>query len=328
MKDFDVVIATSNRPKSLRILVEQILIQSLKPQAIIVIDSSDRENNNLDRTELLQYHHTNIKNQPLQRYKGYLRSTSEIIFFFDDDMRISNKDAFRKILENFETLSVVGVQPNFSYKNKFFDNDMPISVLRTLAKKNSFFKFLKFLSGNPVIHEGKFWLAGIRGPKPSINGDRIEWFNGPVFCARRNFLYKNFNFNLFNIYSKKLGKGEDAILGFTLSQSGEIIFHKENLFFHDDYGDSSYTKDFSSYAERTVYSRLYLSYEYSRIRNKSKLVAFLHFNLFISSRIISLIFNQIVSYKKDRNGLIIGSIVGYIKANFSCFKIMRYKDRL
>ena len=81
---FDVIIATYNREESLKILVNHILKCSKLPENIIIVDSSDFENRGIKNKSLVKYQHTKHKNQPFQRYLGFLLSKSDILVYFDD----------------------------------------------------------------------------------------------------------------------------------------------------------------------------------------------------------------------------------------------------
>ena len=319
--NFDVIIATYNRPKSLQTLIGQILKCCQLPENIIVVDASTDENKEVQAFSSVKYIYSSHANQPYQRFVGYLASDTDFLIYFDDDMRLINPECFGEILNLYENEAVVGVQPNFAYSHEFLNNQVPQSKTRALAKKNKFFKFLKYLSGNPTVENGKFWFAGLRGNKPD-NNMSLEWFNGPVFSARRGYLYNNFNFNLFTLYDDKLGKAEDAILGFTLSQMGQVIYLSTENFHHSDQEDSTYTVDFISYSKRVAYSRLYLSLEFARLSNRSIIIAFLHFNLFSLGRILSMVINQIIGFKHSRSRLLEGYIKGYFKAILDVKKII------
>lgn len=322
---FDVIIATFNRKKSLSILVNQLLSCSRLPEKIIIIDSSETTNDDIKKIGRVKYIKSDHNNQPYQRYVGYLLADSEVLVFLDDDMRVLDKHCFEKIVDLYNNEMIIGVQPNFKYIHNFFDYKMPKSKIRKIAKKNVILRCLKYFSGNLQQDDGKFWLAGIRGKKP-LSNNKIEWFNGPIFSVKKSLAYLNFNFSLFHLYEMKIGKAEDAIFGFTHSRNGEIIYLEECFFSHDDQDDSSYSLDFISYAKRVTYSRLYLSLEYARLTKSSKTIAFLHFNLFVSGRIISLFLNQIFDYKSSRTKLLFGNIKGYFKALFEVRKLSKFEN--
>ena len=322
---FDVIIATYNRKESLMVLVSQLLGCSKLPENIIVVDSSETINQEIKNVSLVKYIKSSHKNQPYQRYIGYLFSNSEILVYLDDDMRVLDNECFAKILDLYSNKNIVGVQPNFRYEHNFFDHRMPESKTRKLAKKNMILKFLKALSGNPKQDNGKFWLAGIRGNKPN-NKERIEWFSGPIFSAKKDFLYLDFNFAIFSLYETKLGKAEDAVLGYTLSRQGDMLYLSDELFTHDDQDDSSYSLDFASHAIRVAHSRLYLSFEYIRLTNSSIIQAFLHYNLYIFGRIISMLINQFIDYKPSRMLIIKGYLKGYFKALRDSKKLLSFDN--
>ena len=46
------------------------------------------------------------------------------------------------------------------------------------------------------------------------------------------FGVENFNFQLFDLFEEKMGMGEDFIIGYSLSNSGDLIYHDEIFFFH------------------------------------------------------------------------------------------------
>jgi len=310
--NFDVVIATMNRPKSLCRLVNQILDCNTKPSNIIIVDSSDKRNIDITKRYLVRYFHTKRKNQPYQRYKGFLESKKDILIFFDDDIEIINKNCFSEILSCYQN-DIVAVQPKINYSNTFLSSRLPNSNLRSFAKKNAFMRFMRFLSFNAELPNGVFGYSGRRGGLPSSKNG-IEWFNGPVFSVKSEFLYKNFNFNLFNLYDRKLGKAEDAILGFTVSRHGKISYAEEIIFNHIDTCDSVYTSSLRNYCLRYSCSRLFLSLEFARLKNRTKILAELHFLFFMLGRIIGTIINQFVSYKKDRNELIKELILGFLSS--------------
>jgi len=316
--DFDIVIATCDRHKSLKKLIGQIFDCSNLPRNLYIVDSSDQKLEFPRNYSNVEYIHSPVKNQPLQRYIGFTMTQSEIVVFLDDDVRITDKSCFDKILKEYKNPNVYGVQPSIKYQHVFFDSKIPSSPLRRGSKKNTLLGFLKALSGNPTIPKGKFWLAGLRSSLPSDKG-YIEWFNGPVFSARKKFLYLGFNFNLFELYNLGLGKGEDAILGFTLSRIGSIKFQQENTFLHEDQEDSKYSKNLFVFYKRMSFSRMYLSFEYSRQKPFPFVVAFLHYNLYIIGRLITLMLNQLYSFDIDR--FIVAK--GYLKGYFLATKNMR-----
>jgi len=304
---FDVIITTYNREESLEKLVNQILNCKLLPENIIVVDSSDKINESIQKISKVKYIRSSHGNQPYQRYLGYLVAESDILVFLDDDMRVVENNCFNVIIEEFNKSDVVGANINFFHENYFLHNCLPKSKFKN--KNNFFYNFIRFLIGNRNVEEGKVWLVGKRGK--IINKREVEYFSGGSFAVRKKYLFKNFNFRLFDIFEKKLGMGEDTIIGYTLSKFGKIRFVPKKLFYHEDTYKSNYSDDFISYAKRVAYSRLFLSYEYIRINKGSYLIAYIHYNWYILWKIILLFLN----FRKSENRkLSHGYLIGWYKA--------------
>jgi len=310
---FDVIITTYNREESLKILVENILEQTLLPENIIVVDSSPKKNITIKNFDKVKYIISSHGNQPYQRYLGKKMSESEILIFMDDDMRILQKNAFEKILERYNDKYIVGVQPNFTNANEFLQEKLSKSKLNIGSKK--IFNILKTFTGYHIPSDGKLSFCGVRGKKPKNKGC-VEYFNGGVFSVKRDAIFtEKFNYYLFTIFEEKLGMGEDTLLGYEVSKYGKISYLAESMFLHDDQKDSSYSVDILSYANRVSYSRLYLSFEYSRLNGGSKLISFLHYNWYMLWRIIGLLINVSLSLKnKSRKNMLVGYLQGWSKA--------------
>lgn len=311
---FDVVITTYNRHDSLKVLVEQLLKTGSGLEHIIVVDSSAQEDQEIQKIPQVKYIKSSHGNQPYQRYLGYLSSQSDVLIYFDDDMRILDDQAFEKILAQFQREDVVAVQPNFVNQNEFLDDAVPRSRLNILKRFKRSFSLLKCLSGYCVPEEGKVSYCGIRGAKPHDLG-YVECFNGGVFAVRRSALYQDFNFKLFDLFEKRMGMGEDTILGFSVAQQGNIVYLADAMFLHDDQKDSTYTVDFKSYGLRVSYSRLYLSLEYVRLLNRHPYWALLHYQWYMLWRVAGLGLNQLLSRKSSRADILEGYRTGWKQAN-------------
>lgn len=308
-----IVIATFNRPSSLNKLVTELIKSKPQPHQIVIVDSSPTVNIEIQRYESVVYVHSLRQNQPYQRYLGYHVSDGDIVVYLDDDMEVLDKEWLKYIAEQFADASVVGVAINFKNDNDFLQYQLPKSKLRKFNQSSKLKQFIKTLSGYPQPVPGCFWLCGIRGHQPK-GGGKTQWVSGGAFAVRKNVLYKNFNFKMLNLFERKIGMGEDAILGFTLAQHGEVIYMPKEYFYHNDQKDSTYTVDLYSYGKRVAYSRLYLSYEYSRLIGKSKTIAFIHFNWYMLWRLIGMAVNQIIDYKPARTQIIKGYLKGYLLA--------------
>jgi len=177
-----------------------------------------------------------------------------------------------------------------------------------------FFSSLKsFLTGYPILKPGKFGSNGIRGDQPK-GGGQTEWVSGGAFSARRSSMFYNFNFKMLDLYEDKMGKGEDAILGYLLSKNGKLVYYDELLFLHNDQGDSIYSIDLYSYAKKVSFSRLFLTLERARIDNKGYIFAYMKYHYYIFWRILGNLFNYILAPSEERYSLLSGSFHGWIQS--------------
>lgn len=272
----DLVIATYNRPKSLQRVIEKLLGSTTKIANVIVVDSSKDENRNIQQLEKVKYVRSSHANQPYQRYLGYLSSDADVLVFLDDDMELIDPLWIKKIENMFLDDTVIGVAIAFNNDNEFLHTKLPKTKFGNPKQASILRRALKAFTGHPYLEPGKFWLCGIRGAQPSEGGS-TEWVQGGAFATRRSAIYKDFNFYLFDLFEDKLGMGEDVLLGYTLSRQGEIVYIPQELFYHNDQKDSSYTVDLKSFGKRVAYSRLYLSYEYGRLSESPRSLILIHY---------------------------------------------------
>ena len=305
--DYEVVIATYRRPESVLRLVEQLLSSTPSPRRIIVVDASPDANDALTKKSTVHYIRSSHANQPYQRYVGFLASSAELLLFFDDDMRIADNAFFPKLTDAMERHEADAVQPAFGYPHEFFEKKLP----RSRFSSSKVLRMIRTLTGTPELPAGRYGYCGRRGAKPEEE-EFIEWFNGPVFLLRRNRMYHDFNFRLFDLYEEGLGKGEDGITGYTYSRVGRIVYYPEVLFHHDPSYESTYTPDLDSFGRRFLFSRLYLSLEYGRLRGDGVILPVLHYHWCALWRVLGLLTNQLIRYQTSRNHLLLGYLRGWI----------------
>ena len=312
----DIVVCTYNRPLRVISLVQEILTCNPLPNSIIIVDSSDVFIENNVIIENTNYIKSSHKNQPYQRFLGYMISSADILIYLDDDMEILDSTFFQNIKTLFYNIDIVGV--GFAFKNKHLDiflNKTPKSILQSISNSNKLLHNLRSFSGYGELPTGKFGWNGLRGRQP-IQMASTEWFGGGAFAARKNDLFQNFNFQLLDLFEKKIGMGEDMMISYTLSKRGKLLFYPEVKFLHNDQKDSTYTPDFYSYAYRVMYSRLFLSLEYARLNNYPLYLANIKFNWYAFWRLIGQLLNIILKPSYDRKETLKGSIMGW-KDSFS-----------
>ena len=271
---FDVIITTFNRRRRATTTIQQLLEAPALPIGrVLLVDSSD----GLSQADYpdhpkVRYIHSSHKNQPYQRFLGYKASTAESILFLDDDMDLLDMNGLREGMQRLQSSSVAAANFDFSNNNAFLSN-APRTL--TAGSTGSAIRFLARLSGAPTIPANRLWLCGIRGPR--VSGHPIEYVSGGAFAAKRSALYRDFNFQLFDLFEQRQGMGEDAAIGYTLAKQGTVLALEGLTFDHNDQRDSTYTPDLRSFNERVAFSRLFLSSEYTRLNGGSQAFARAHF---------------------------------------------------
>lgn len=308
--DFSIIITTYNRPVKVTELVDRVIDINALAAKIFIVDSSDKQNELLIHKVGITYLVSLHKNQPYQRYLGFLASDTEFLIFLDDDMEICDKEFIIKLEQIFKDQSIVGIAINF--KNKHKDSLLAQIPQTKLFEKQRLLKRIKgFLSGYPHLPDGKFGLCGNRGRQPS-GGGPTEWVSGGAFAVRRKAMFQNFNFQLFDIFEEGLGMGEDGIIGYGLSKQGTLVYHDELFFLHNDQNDSLYTSSTLAFARRVAFSRLYLSLEKSRLDKRKYVWARLHYHYYMVWRILGLFLNFILKPEQSRKVMLKGTISGWL----------------
>lgn len=316
MKDFSmsVVIPTYNRYDSLIKLIHQIQDLNHDVVEIIVIDSTDRDFKKISIHGVKQIV-SPFKNALFQRYIGWKAAKSPWLLFMDDDMEIINKDCFL-ILESLIRNAVDVRGFGLAFKNKHdrsVISNLPKSVTSSVSSKSGFRKVVRKLTGYPELNIGSYYYCGMRGQQP-INGGQTEWFSGGAFLARKNFLFKNFNLQMCELFESGVGMGEDVLMGYTLSKTGRVEYVSEVLFLHNDQGNSQFTANLIGFGKRVFYSRLYLSLEYARLNRIKLYKAYLYYIWYVFFRLIGMIFNFLIRPTKSRIQLILGSFLGWMSS--------------
>lgn len=310
--NFDVIIATYNRiEKAIELAT---IIEENAPiffQRIIIIDSSEIKYTSIIKiSQRIEYYHSSIKNQPFQRYFGFTLSKANHVLFLDDDMEIRDNIFFHELKIFFESNSdYCALNIPFENINSFIENN-PKSVFN--SKYFIFNKLKGLISGYPILKDNTFGFNGIRGKR--VSNKPIEYLSGGAFAVKRLNFYSNFNMHHFRLYSQKLGMGEDALLGYTISKQGMIWAWEKTYLYHRDLMNSAYADTIELFAKRYLYSRLDLSLEYARLNNFSLIYAYLSFFYFSLFRIIGVIF--IMVYKANSRLKAKKILIGYLKALF------------
>lgn len=310
----DIIITTYNRALRASETIQQFLdLPDHFFGHIIVVDSSDNLNqSDYPASSKVIYIKSSHKNQPYQRFLGYLASEAEMLLYLDDDMDLLEPASLTIELQRLNQSALAGI--NFSFRNdNAFLATMPKNITSNWNSKLG--KAVKCFSGSPSVPVNKFSVCGLRGQR--VGGQPIEYLQGGAFAAKRTCLYQNFNFHLFNLFEDHIGMGEDAILGFTLAQSGQIWASIGEAFYHNDQKNSAYTPNLFSYNRRVAYSRLYLSMEYARLKNINKALVVAHYHWYMLWRTFGILVTLCSKPSKSRLIALQGWLSGWGKTFFN-----------
>lgn len=307
-----IIICTYNRPNIVIKLISLLRKQTVVPNEIIVVDSSDTLNKCLVEDNYIKYIQSSHKNQPYQRYLGFLNSSNDWLLYLDDDMEPSNINSIESIIQlKKEKYKYDAFAIGFQDLHSETSLSLLPSTKLTIAN-GSINRILRLISAYPILKEGKAGWNGVKGSLPK--GNNTEWFSGGAFFVKKGIIFKNFNFCLFSIFEKKLGTGEDFIISYNLSRYGKIWSTKNIFFYHNDQKNSNYSTNVYKYNLRLIYSRLYLNLEKARLSNKNKFLAVIYFIYFSFWRFLGLSINFIINPNVKRLNAILGFKVGFFKS--------------
>jgi len=314
-----IVIATYDRPKKCLELVSLIRKQTNKTP-IIVVDSGNKKFVNANNYENLKIIISKHKNQPFQRFLGFSQVKTDWILYLDDDME--PLDGTFKILKNLinEKSDKFGLFAlNFLDKHQ---NSFLKTQKKSTLKYSKIVTIFRAFSGYPILPEGVYGKNGIRGKQPKEGGQTF-YTSGGAFLVKKEYLYKNFNMQLFDLFEKRYGMGEDVILGYTVSKQTKLYYYPNQLFWHNDQANSVYTRNEKQFHKIVSFSRLYLNQEFARLNNKSVLLARLSYLWFVFWRTIGLVINVLISPTKTNQQ----KLSGYLRGIYLTFKY-RFKNKL
>jgi GT2 family glycosyltransferase len=218
MDRISVIISTKNRTQDVMRCLESISIQTILPDEIIVVDSSDTEEL---KGELSAFHFLNtkyIRSKPgltLQRNMGIKGSSGDIIIFLDDDVTL-DKDYIKEIMYVFDRYParvIGGVTGEIVNEEK----KLPQRFFRFL---NEIFAALFFLV-RPG--DGSFQLSGFPTVIKSGSANEItnvEFLYGCNMAFKRDVISRfKFDENLYDY-----AWGEDDDIAYRVSRKYQNIY--------------------------------------------------------------------------------------------------------
>jgi len=230
-----VVIATRNRPDPLRETLQSLNRQSLLPDLVVIVDSSDGEDSRIVVERLrpalnfpLLYTQTPIRGAARQRNLGAQQTENDLIFFLDDDV-ILEPDFLREIVGIFERDSegaiggVSGTIVNQVYSPLRGFNRL-LFALCTGEWRDSY-------AGRLVGPAVNF----LPEDKPDMVQE-VEWLPSGCVCYRKEVFAKHGFANDFEGYSF----AEDVHLSSRVAQTHKLLNTTRARLYHHDLGASTH----------------------------------------------------------------------------------------
>jgi len=288
----NVIITTYNRPQKVKELITMLLSQLSFESKIIVVDSSNDYNNEIANIQNVLYIKSSHKNQPYQRYLGYKLSKAEWLLFLDDDMEpLQNMfDVLKRYISKMRSIGFFAIN-NIDKDN----NTFVLSQDKSIFSKYQF-KLIRSFFGYPILKEGEYSFNGNKGIQPKSGG--YTNFGARAFLVKKDFIFSNFNMQLFDIFEKRFGMGEDTAITYTVSKETDMYFIPEILFIHNDQSNSVYSSNLINYYRNVVFSRFFLTMDYARLNKKNYTLTKFYFFWYVLWRFISVIFNLLIKQNK------------------------------
>jgi len=289
---FSVVIPTRNRETALRNLLNKVLDQTLLPEEIIIVDSSEIKQLSYEIiNKSIKYLHTTEKSAAKQRNIGMITVNKDVqvLFFLDDDTS-PDSTYFENMLGTLISLNAIGVSGLATNTGKT-ERIKPRGLI-------GFIKKVFFLDSNI---DGKLLISGVGIPVRKRNTGIIEvdWLIG---CSCWDFQkVRKLKFEEdFIGYSL----GEDVIFSVKASKLGKLFVNSSIILNHLELPQTDL--DIIKYNYMWVYYRFRLS-KYI----KNKIIFYLAFYLSVLSKIfVSLIImpRSPITSIKQISGLALGLI--------------------
>jgi len=308
---FDVVVCTYNRPKEVVRLIGEIMDCERLPDKIIVVDSSEVDSAEIRHVDKVVYVKSSHKNQPYQRLLGSSVSDSEIVTFFDDDLKITDKKIFNYLIDAFNEEIVVGSCVKLIYEetDKETANKNKDSVIL-----NNVLSVIKRVAIGKKLKPGEMWLLGMDTPK-NEESPYVEYVGGgdaPTF--RRDILKYLFDDFLFSLYERGIGKGEDKYFTMQALKYGRIRYTNKVCLAHPPLGNSFYFENIIKYRKNSMRTRLLLSLRYAELKDIFKPFVHLHYTWFAFWTFIKDVILLMFKPAKQNYQTLLGNIAGYFSA--------------
>ncbi|GLO59653.1 hypothetical protein MACH09_01610 [Vibrio sp. MACH09] len=308
-----VIISTLNRKQHVYKLIENISIQSYKPDEIFILEqgSSDFSENDLPDNirELTKLVKVDYKSLARARYDGLLLSSGEIVFFLDDDIELRNnyfEVAVSFMKANKHCAGIGGGYINKPYQEK---SKFKTAIGRTLGIYGSGNRNRILLSG---------WGDYVRGENRKVI-TKADWLFGCNMVYRRKVLFEID----FPVEFRQWSFCEDLYIGceITNNKLGDMFILPELSVIHDANQSSGSASDIVL-RMRILYRYVVWRKIFNVKRNIPKYYCFLRFML-------GMFANFMLDFRKYRLDLLCSEYYNalkflYINENLTLEEINNY----
>jgi|WetSurMetagenome_2_1015567.scaffolds.fasta_scaffold50409_2 glycosyltransferase involved in cell wall biosynthesis len=270
---FAICICTYKRAYLLEKLIRDLTNQSCLPNYLIVIDGDPNSGAVAGMMASLKLHPklctiylpSNHGNLSYQRYLGWkvaTRMNCDILLYFDDDLRISQRYSVAKtIAPLFWNKNIVGVTGNTSTGDLSKHANSEALVDRVKSGRLSF--LVQWFGAARNLPPGSLSPSGHRcAPRDrGMDYESVEWLQGRVMAYKMAALTEAcFSEDLFALDHIRCGLGEDTFLSRRVGTSGKLLMAYCAHFEHpDDDLPKSYPYQAFKFGYATAYSRRLLN---------------------------------------------------------------------
>jgi GT2 family glycosyltransferase len=230
-------IPTYKRPQTLINLLDSLQDQSIKLNTLAIVDGDPSSNIILSllktRLHSLTYDNvlyipSNHANLPYQRYLGWKVAKQllhKYLVYLDDDLIPAQEDSLENLLSSLQQANgIIAVTAH---------------ILYSLPKNhNNESNLVKMMGDARAYKAGSITPSGNRIPIEFIEGTKymsVDYLSGGGMAFFVDVVTDDiFSPDLFAMYEKKIGKGEDTILSLRLKNFGNFLYAVNATFKHPE----------------------------------------------------------------------------------------------
>ena len=234
LPDFSILIATKDRPGSMRNLLRSVAQSTVRPKSIVVVSSGCPIHDvisEFNESLKIDYFHSEITGQVNQKKLGISRLQREIpwVLFLDDDLLLEPK----AVEKAFETLAKFR-----SAGEEVLGIGLGLTPTSRMKRSSNFQNFvgraLRLSSGTPgkVIRSGQ-GVSYLESSKPIYT----EWLNGASMWKTESALgYTNF------VPSSSYAACEDLVFSYQQFKKGSLLFAPDAKVLFQDTEPNDYNR--------------------------------------------------------------------------------------